>query len=200
MLSNTKSKAPRITKVLLLQLVLLHLQGTVKDFLGFESSHSNMHSNLLISTNAESTNSVASYQARIIKTKTGQVERKVYLWNRRASCRSAAPTTFAARVSLSPDSPTEQLMTILSIFSSRITLAFFASAILSVYSSREIMHRSQALLFLIFAFFPVTEILRLGFGGRDLEVSMEGSAPLVGDLKRTSLSVRLFFCVFLLFF
>lgn len=58
-LSDTKTKATSTRKVLLLQLILLHLQATVKDFVGLEATDSYVHSDLLVSSDTEGSDSVS---------------------------------------------------------------------------------------------------------------------------------------------
>lgn len=88
MLGDTETKAAGGGEVLLLQLVLLHLQGAVKDLVGLEATnllnihegrrithhrdsgwpklptHSDVHGNLLVSADAESSDGVASCISR----------------------------------------------------------------------------------------------------------------------------------------
>ena len=60
-LGDAKAKAAGVGEVLLLQLVLLHLKATVKDLVGLEATDGDVDSNLLVSADAESSDSVAGY-------------------------------------------------------------------------------------------------------------------------------------------
>ena len=58
-LSDTETKATSTREVLLLQLILLHLQTTVKDFVGLEATDSYVNSDLLVSSDTEGSDSVS---------------------------------------------------------------------------------------------------------------------------------------------
>ena len=59
MLTNTKTEVASLGEVLLPQLVLLDLQSTLKDFLGFWSSDSDVNGDLFITTDTEGSDGVA---------------------------------------------------------------------------------------------------------------------------------------------
>lgn len=89
-LSNTETKATSTREVLLLQLILLHLQTTVKDLVGLEATNSHVNSDLLVSSDTESSDGVSGCKVACKKPSIGALN--PYPWSKRASYQSAAPT------------------------------------------------------------------------------------------------------------
>mgnify|MGYP003385457674 CR=1 len=58
-LGDTKSEASGVGEVLLLQLILLDLQASVKDLVGLETTDGHIHGDLLVSSDTEGTHSVS---------------------------------------------------------------------------------------------------------------------------------------------
>jgi len=59
-LGDTETEVTSFREILLPELVLLDLQPAFDDFLSFGSTDSDMHSNLLVTTDTEGTDGVAS--------------------------------------------------------------------------------------------------------------------------------------------
>lgn len=91
-LGDAESEATSGRKVLFLQLVLLDLEATVKDLIGLEATDSDVHGDLLVTADTESSDGVSGY--KIKQNVQKQYKRKqtsnYYPWSRLASCRSAA--------------------------------------------------------------------------------------------------------------
>ena len=60
-LANPEAKVARLRKVLLLQLVFLDLQSTLKNFLCLRTTDGDMYGDLFVSSNTESSDCVSSF-------------------------------------------------------------------------------------------------------------------------------------------
>ena len=58
--ADTEAEVASLREVALAELIFLDLQSTLQDFLGFWSTDSDMHSDLLVTTDTEGTDSVSS--------------------------------------------------------------------------------------------------------------------------------------------
>ena len=58
--ADSEAKVASLGEVALAQLIFLDLQSTLEDFLGLGASHSNVHGDLLITTDTEGSDSVTS--------------------------------------------------------------------------------------------------------------------------------------------
>jgi hypothetical protein len=103
MLLNTESEASCIGKVLLFEFAILNLESTLEDFVGLITSDSDVNGDLLITLDAEASNSETSAGW------DGFLSGKV-LKNLACFIIGVVPL-----VSLSPDSPTEMFKTNFSI-------------------------------------------------------------------------------------
>ena len=61
MLADAETEVARLREVPFSQLVFLDLQSTLQDFLCFRSSHSDVYSDFLVTTDSERSYSVASF-------------------------------------------------------------------------------------------------------------------------------------------
>lgn len=114
-----------------------YLEATFQDLFGFGTAHRAMDGDFFITTNAERTNGVTRFRenwllsSQLLQNLQNGTN-KVEIFNFRLcfafTAAIAGQLTFAARVNLSPDSPTQMFRHNLRICSSRIT--FFAGSVL----------------------------------------------------------------------
>jgi hypothetical protein len=69
-LADSEPEVASVREVLLAQLVFLHFETTLEDFLGFGASDGNVHGDLLVASDAEGADGVAGFACgeRVIST------------------------------------------------------------------------------------------------------------------------------------